>query len=100
MELIYKKVAVYAFVLSSLTCTALYVGNSFQKTAEEDSRTVIINAMAQECKMMREKNNISGTFNGTAATLDSMLGRGINNLSEDTYLRVLSLCYGSKKETI
>lgn len=100
MELIYKKVAVFAFVLSSLTCTVLYVGHSFQKNAEEDSRTVIINAMAQECQMIKEKNNIAGTFSATASTLDSMLGRGITNLDEDTYLRLLSLCYGTKKGTI
>ena len=100
MELIYKKLAIFVFVLSSLTCTTLLVGSYIQKIHEEDSRTIIINAMAQECKMFKEKNNIPASFNATASTLENMLGNGIQNLSEDTYLRLLSLCYGTKKETI
>lgn len=75
------------------------MNNHIQKTQEEDSR-IILNAMAQECKMIKEKNNIPGSFNATASTLENMLGTGIQNLSEDTYLRLLSLCYGTKKGTI
>lgn len=79
----------------------LYMGTTLNKyiayNEDEKAKTIIINTIALECREVEKQNKMPASFYSSASVIDKMLGSGVNNLSENTYIRLVSLCYGQAK---
>lgn len=71
--------------------------NTFLKNQEDEkAKTIIIGAIALECKDIKKQNNMPMSFYSSSKTINKMLGGGIRTLDENTYMRLISLCYGKQ----
>lgn len=86
------KIALLVFI----ACGTLYLSNGINSLVKNkqdaQARDVIIKALASECRAIKESQGYPNTFHASARTLEKILGKGVNNFDQDTYLELISLC--------
>lgn len=88
-----KNILALVFIMAGTVFTATQL-NSFIKTQQDEkAKTVIINAIAMECRELKKQTNNTSSFRSSSLAINRILGNGIQVLDENTYLRLISLCY-------
>ena len=68
-----------------------------QTRQNQEAKEMIIKSLASECKALKVQYKLEDSFENTSKVLTQMLGSGLHNLDEETYLAVMSFCYGGSK---
>ena len=93
-----KNITAITLVLTGLIISFTQLQNFIDNSTNEKAKTEIIKVMAQECKEIKEHYKIGDTFEETTKVVDKMFGNGVRAISENTYLSIVSFCYGVKKQ--
>lgn len=75
--------------------------DSYMQTRQtKEAKEMIIKSLASECKAMKAHYKLEDSFENTSKVLNQMLGSGLKNLDEETYLAVLSFCYAGQPKLV
>lgn len=87
------------FIIALLSFSAIEIDSYIQTQQNHKAKEMIIKTLASECQEMKAHYKLEDTFENTSKVLTQMLGNGLTNLGEETYLAVVSFCYTSKPKT-
>lgn len=91
-----KNVGALVFIAAGVIFIATQLNTFLKNQEDEKAKTIIINAIALECKEVKKQNNMPMSFYSSSKTINSILGNGVKTLDENTYMRLISLCYGKQ----
>ena len=86
-------------LIALLSFSVTEIDSYIQTQENHKAKEVIIKTIASECQEMKAHYKLEDTFENTSKVLTQMLGSGLTNLDEETYLAVVSFCYTSKPKT-
>lgn len=84
-------------IIALFVLTFVQLDTYIQAKQTKEAKEMIIKSLASECKTIKAHYKLEDSFENTSKALTQMLGSGLQNLDEESYLAVISFCYGAAK---
>lgn len=92
-----KNISALVFIIAGTIFAGTQLNSYIKYQQDKEAKAIIIYSIAQECKAVRDNSKMAPSFYSSSMSLNKILGKGIDTLDENTYLTLVSLCYGESK---
>ena len=91
-----QNITAMMLIIALFTLSLTQIDGYMQTRQTKVAKEMIIKSLASECKAMKAHYKLEDSFENSSKVLNQMLGSGLRNLDEESYLAVLSFCYAGQ----
>lgn len=94
MDTALKNILYLVLISAGTIFIGTQLNNFIQKQQDNKAKAIIISTIAKECQNVKRAEKNETSFHSASIALTKVLGTSVVNLDENSYLRILSFCYG------